>query len=153
MILFFRQKMEDDLSQKNAWKYDIFFKCFEKMVFPKKILWKDGIFYLQIWYFFFGRKMKDDLSQEMCYKCINVTKKIRLKVIDNLAWHSRKSSNGSLYFYGDLHRRFHILLKNKTEDLIYRIEIWLLLQFIWLGDILQRRIVNTLYHSVFRSCI
>ena len=28
--------MEDDLSQKNAWKYDIFFKCFEKMVFPKK---------------------------------------------------------------------------------------------------------------------
>ena len=121
--------------------------------FQKKILWKDGIFYLQIWYFFFGRKMKDDLSQEMCYKCINVTKKIRLKVIDNLAWHSRKSSNGSLYFYGDLHRRFHILLKNKTEDLIYRIEIWLLLQFIWLGDILQRRIVNTLYHSVFRSCI
>ena len=36
MILFFRQKMEDDLSQKNAWKCDIFFKCSEKMVFPKK---------------------------------------------------------------------------------------------------------------------
>ena len=36
MILFFRQKMKDDLSQKNAWKYDIFFKCSESMVFPKK---------------------------------------------------------------------------------------------------------------------
>ena len=36
MILFFRQEMKDDLSQKNSWKYDIFFKCSEKMVFPKK---------------------------------------------------------------------------------------------------------------------
>ena len=36
MILFFRQKMKNDLSQKNTWKY-IFLKCPEKMVFPKKI--------------------------------------------------------------------------------------------------------------------
>ena len=36
-ILFFKQKMKDDLSQKNTWKYDMFFKCSEKMVFPKKI--------------------------------------------------------------------------------------------------------------------
>ena len=45
--------MKDDLSQKNAWRYDIFFKCPKKMVFPKKfaleynlscIIWKDGIF-------------------------------------------------------------------------------------------------------------
>ena len=35
MILFFRQKRKDDLPQKNAWKYDIFFKCSEKMAFPK----------------------------------------------------------------------------------------------------------------------
>ena len=45
--------MKDDLSQKNTWKYDIFFKCPEKMVFPKKmalehdlscyIIWKDDI--------------------------------------------------------------------------------------------------------------
>ena len=35
MILFFRHKRKDDLSQKNTWKYDIFFKCSEKMVFPK----------------------------------------------------------------------------------------------------------------------
>ena len=45
--------MKDDLSQKNTWKYDIFFKLSEKMVFPKRatpahdlscITWKDGIF-------------------------------------------------------------------------------------------------------------
>ena len=35
MILFFRHKRKDDLSQKNTWKYDIFFKCSEMMVFPK----------------------------------------------------------------------------------------------------------------------
>ena len=37
MVLFFRRKMKDNLSQKNTWKYDAFFKCSEKMVFPKKI--------------------------------------------------------------------------------------------------------------------
>ena len=31
--------MKDDLSQKNTWKYDIFFKCSEKMVFSKKSHW------------------------------------------------------------------------------------------------------------------
>ena len=36
MILLFRRKMKDDLSQKNIWKYDIFFKCSEKIVFLKK---------------------------------------------------------------------------------------------------------------------
>ena len=53
IILFFRQKMKDDISQNNTWKYDIFFKCAEKMVFPKQIaleydlsciIWKDVIF-------------------------------------------------------------------------------------------------------------
>ena len=34
MILFFRQKRKDDISQKNTCKYDIFFKCSGKMVFP-----------------------------------------------------------------------------------------------------------------------
>ena len=37
MILFFRHKRKDDLSQKNTWKYDISFKCSEKMVFPKNL--------------------------------------------------------------------------------------------------------------------
>ena len=35
MILFFRHKRKDDLPQKNTCKYDIFFKCSEKMVFPR----------------------------------------------------------------------------------------------------------------------
>ena len=35
MTLFFRHKRKDDLSQKNTWKYDIFFKCSEKMAFPR----------------------------------------------------------------------------------------------------------------------
>ena len=39
IILFLRMKMEDDRSQKNTWKYDIFFKCSEKVAFPKKLLW------------------------------------------------------------------------------------------------------------------
>ena len=59
-ILFFRRTMKDDLSQKNKWKY-IFFKCPEKMVFPKKIaleydisciIWKYGIFFLESMIFF-----------------------------------------------------------------------------------------------------
>ena len=37
MILLFRHKLKDDLSQKNMWKYDIFFKCSQKMVFPKNL--------------------------------------------------------------------------------------------------------------------
>ena len=37
IILFFRRKMKDDLSQKYM-EHDIFFKCPENMVFPKKIM-------------------------------------------------------------------------------------------------------------------
>ena len=73
IILFFRRKMKDDLSQKNTWKYDIFFKCPEKMVFPKKsrlnmiflVLSGKMVFFFRKIYFFFGRKMEDDLSQEI----------------------------------------------------------------------------------------
>ena len=36
IILFFRWKKKDDCFQKNAWRYNIFFKNPEKMVFPKK---------------------------------------------------------------------------------------------------------------------
>ena len=58
--------------------------------------------------------------------------KIHLKVIDVLDWHSRKSSSNSLYFHGDLYMRFHVLLfrEKKPGNLIYRTEVWLLLQFI-----------------------
>ena len=37
MILFFRHKRKDDISPKNTWKYDIFFKCSEKMVFTRNL--------------------------------------------------------------------------------------------------------------------
>ena len=61
--------MKDDLSPKTTWKYDIFFKCSEKMVFPKKlhcITWKDSNFFTQKYYiFFFGWKIKNDFSQEI----------------------------------------------------------------------------------------
>ena len=92
MIFFFRRKkMKDDLSQKYTWKYDIFFKCPEKMVFPIKIAleydlsWLRGkmvffslkydifslvgkwkmIFlkkYVEIWYFLYIFSRKDTLK-------------------------------------------------------------------------------------------
>ena len=37
MILFFRHKRKDEISPKNTWKYDIFFKCSEKMVFTRNL--------------------------------------------------------------------------------------------------------------------
>ena len=74
IILHLRQKMKDDLSQKNTQKYYIFFKPSEKMVFRKRaalghdlscIIWKDGIFFPKTWYFFFGQEVRGDLSQEI----------------------------------------------------------------------------------------
>ena len=53
-------------NKKNTWKYHIFFRCSEKMVFLKNSrlnmkFWKDGIsFFQKTWYFFFRRKMKED---------------------------------------------------------------------------------------------
>ena len=74
IILFFRRKMKDDLSQKNTWKYDIFFKCSEKMFFPKKSHWNvillvvlsGKIIFLspENMILFFRREVKDDLSQK-----------------------------------------------------------------------------------------
>ena len=57
----------------------IFFKCPEKMFFPENIaleydlsciIWKDDIFFKNLWYFFFGRKMNGNLSQEIYGKMI-----------------------------------------------------------------------------------
>ena len=122
MILHLRQKMKDDLSQKNKRKYDIFFKLSKKVVFAKRaaqghdlscIIWrKDGIFFPKT-YFFIGQKLRGDLSQEtygnMTFFVYTYTYKrqrwsysvkIHLKVIDVLDWHPRKSSSNSLYFHG-----------------------------------------------------
>ena len=43
-------------------------------------------------------------------------------------------SNYSLFLYGNLYRRFYILLSSEKEagNVIYRIKVWLPLQFIWL---------------------
>ena len=51
----------------------------------------------------------------------------KLKMIKKFTF--KKKVPSSLYFYGDLSRRLHILLfnKKKSGDLIYRTEIWLLL--------------------------
>ena len=75
MILFFRRKRKDDLSQKNTWKYDAFFKCSEKMIFPKSrtgirsffVIFGKIVFLFSRKYdiFFFRRKIKDDLSQKI----------------------------------------------------------------------------------------
>ena len=67
MVLFLRRKMKDNHSEKNTWKYDIFCKCFRKMVFPKNIeleynipciINKDDIFYPENMILVFRRKMK-----------------------------------------------------------------------------------------------
>ena len=78
IILFFRRKMKDDLSQKNSWKNYIFFKYSEKMVFPKKSHWNVMFLVLLsgklIFLFpeniivFFRRKMKDNLCQNNKWK-------------------------------------------------------------------------------------
>ena len=63
--------MKDDLSQKNTWKNDIFFKCSENIVFPKKIApeydlscttRKNGISISRKYDIFSRRKVKDDIS-------------------------------------------------------------------------------------------
>ena len=74
IILFFRRKMKDDLSQKNTRKYDIFFKCSKKMVFLKNSHWnitflavlsgKIIFLFLENMILFFRRKSKDHLSQK-----------------------------------------------------------------------------------------
>ena len=92
----------------------------------------------KIWCFFFGRKTKDDLSQEIhanmmfsvyMYKCykhdITLLQKKSKKIFSQKNtlkgdWHSRlyprKSSDDSVYFCGDLHRRFHILLSSEKKQ-------------------------------------
>ena len=80
IILFFKRKMKDDLSKKNAWKYDVFFKCSGKMVFPKKSHW-NMIFLVVLsgkmtflfpenflLTLFFRWIMKNDLSQKNTWK-------------------------------------------------------------------------------------
>ena len=127
---FLQMFRKDSLSKKKSRWNMIFLVLSGKVVF----------FFWKIWYFFFGRKMKDDLSEEIhgniiffvymykCYKYDITLLQKKSKMI--FSWkntltgnwhsrsHSRKSSNDSLYFYGDLHRRFHMLFSSeKTRTL------------------------------------
>ena len=52
MTLHLRRKMKDDLSQKNARKYDIFIKLSEKMVFSKRAGTRSFLYHLELRYFF-----------------------------------------------------------------------------------------------------
>ena len=136
MILFFRRKMKDDLSQKSTWKYDIFIKCPEKMTFPKKTKKKSRrdmiflvlsgkmiIFFRKIWSFYFRRKMKDEFSQGIngsmifsvymyeCYKYdITFLQKEKLKMM-----FTRKNS-----LKGYWHSRSHSRKSSKNSLCFYR---------------------------------
>ena len=52
-ILPLGRKMKDELFQQNTWKYDIFFRCFERWSFQKDHTgtW-DFLYYLERWYLF-----------------------------------------------------------------------------------------------------
>ena len=139
MMLYLRQKMKDDLSQKNTWKYDIFFEPSEKMVFPRRappthdlscIIWRDGIFfpeniffpflrkYMEIWHFLCSRTGITSVPPRPCVKKNqrwSYPAKIHLRVIDVLDWHPTKSSINSLYFHGDLYGHFHALLSSEEK--------------------------------------
>ena len=147
MILLLGQKMKDDLSKKNTWKYDILFKCSEKMVFSERssrnmvflvLSGKTVFFSRECDVFSLDRKWKITFHKKYAevrnflYIRTSVTNltsrptakknqkwsypaKIHLKVIEILDLRSRKSSNNSLYFYGDLYRRFHILLSSEKK--------------------------------------
>ena len=139
MILYLRRKMKDDLSQKNTWRYDIFFEPSEKMVFPRRappthdlscIIWRDGIFfpenivfpflrkYMEIWHFLCSRTGVTSVRPRPCVKKNqrwSYPAKIHLRVIDVLDWHPTKSSINSLYFHGDLYGHFHALLSSEEK--------------------------------------
>ena len=75
--------------------------------------------YMEIWYFLCTRAGVTNVAPRPSVKKIqrwSYPAKIHLKVINVLDWHSRKSSNNSLYFYGDLYRRFHVLLSSEKSQ-------------------------------------
>ena len=134
--------------KKNIRKYDIFFRCSEKMVFSKRTapghdlsctIWKSGILFRKHGIFsLYGKRERDEFPQEIQgnmtfdmfiaslqkkYQGRSYPAKIHLKVVDIPDGDRRKSSSNSPYIHGDLYRRFHILLfskkKKETGNLIY----------------------------------
>ena len=80
MILFFRQKMKDDLYQKIHGNMIFSSNVLKRWSFQKKSYWNMTFlvlswkmvcfFYPNIWYFFFWPKMIDDLYQEIHWNTI-----------------------------------------------------------------------------------
>ena len=75
--------------------------------------------YMEIWFFLCTRtgvtnvapRPSVNKNQRWPYPA-----KMHLKVIDFLDWHPRKTSINSLYFHGDLYRRFHVLLSSEKKQ-------------------------------------
>ena len=136
MIFLKKKKKKKRKKRKVTRKYDIYFKCSEKMVFSKRIvprhdlfcnIWKGGIFFPQNMVFFpwtenergvtFRKIYTEawyflfDMFNAPCEKKNqrgSYPAKIHLKVINISDWYPRKSSRNILYLHGDLYRRFHI---------------------------------------------
>ena len=83
---------------------------------------KDGVCFFYKYEITLCEKSKGDLFPKNTRKndISGITEKDdihpRKDDVDILDWHSRKSSNDSLYFYGDLFKCFHILLSNKKTQ-------------------------------------
>ena len=122
MIFLLRAEYERWSFSKNTWKYDVFCMLVKVLfLFPTNMKLP------------FCPKSKDNLfpKNTRTGDISGITEKDdihpRKDDVDILDWHSRKSSNDSLYFYGDLFKCFHILLSNKKTpgNLTYNAEIWL----------------------------
>ena len=114
---------------KGSGRHMIFLVLSEKMVFSSQ---KHDIFslgrkweavflrkYMEIWHFLCTRTGVTNVAPRPSVKKNqrwSYPAKIHLKVIDVLDWHPRKSSSNSLYFHGDLYRRFHALLSSEKKQ-------------------------------------
>ena len=137
---------------KMFWK-DVLFKKYRAGTWSFLYYLERWYFFPKTWYFFpesktreewpFSRDTrKHDIFYLICFTspCKNKNQrrsypeKIHLKRIGISDRHLKKGSSKSLYLHGDLYWRFHILQFSKKKpqgNLIYRIEVWLLLQFMW----------------------
>ena len=91
--------------------------------------------YMEIWYFLCTRTCVTNVELRPSVKKNqrwSYSAKIHIKVIDALDWYSRKSSSNSLLFsWWPLQAFSCIALQRKNPgNLIYRIEVWLLPQYI-----------------------
>ena len=122
------------------------------------IIRKDDIFYPKTWNFFLVQKVRGGLSQEIhgnavfyvytyeCYKigATSLRQKNSKMVLSRKNttkgdWRSRLTSYKKLQQFSVLSWRplqpfsCIALQRRKTVNLLYRVEVWLLLKFIWLG--------------------